>query len=196
MRWGSWHISMWVCANYSPSWLRTWRFPWHVHCLLLYVRVGLGSEQEQRKWRLPDFLTGLQRFVQFMYWFSVWLHSDSERVNVSITSLHLLSLFSGKSLAISMVSGNVMSAKNNKNANAVASSISRNGFERIQCNWTDEMAMNGTDLNLVDIRRTVQRCKLHCGFMISDYFSKRNQKLTHFVLWLETYCCLKNINSY
>ena len=145
MGWGSWHISMWVCANYSPSWLRTWRFPWHVHCLLLYVRVGLGSEQEQRKWRLPDFSTGLQRFVQFMYWFSVWLHSDSERVNVSITSFQLLRLFSGKSLAISMVSGNVMSAKKNKSANALVSSISRNGVwtHSTQLNWWNGDKWNG-----------------------------------------------------
>ena len=163
MRWGSWHISMWVCANYSPSWLRTWPFPWHVHCLLLYVRVGLGSEQEQRKWRLPDFSNGSQRFVQFMYWFSLWLHSDSERVNVSITSFHLLSLFSGKSLAISMVSGNVISAKNNNDANAVASSISRNGIwthSTQKLNWWNGDEWNGLKLAWYTTHSTAMQTSL------------------------------------
>ena len=128
---------MWVRANYSPSWLRTWPFPRHVHCLLLYVRVGLGSEQEQRKWRLPAVSCASQWFVQSTYLFSVRLHSGSETVNVSIPSFHFLRLFCGKNLAISMVSGNVMSAKKNKSANALVSSISRNGVwtQSTQLNW-------------------------------------------------------------
>ena len=136
---------MWVRGNNSPNWLRTRPFSWHVHWLLLYVRVELKFEQLQRTWRLPWISTSSQRFVQSTYWFSVWLHSDSERVNVSIPSFQLLSLFFGKSLAISMVSGNVMSAKNNKSANALASSISRNGVwtHSTQLNWWNGDEWNG-----------------------------------------------------
>ena len=87
---------------------------------------------------------------------------------MSILFFHSLRLFPGINLKILMVSGNVISRWNNKSANALASSILRNGFQHIQHNRTDEMAMNGTDLSLVEIRRTVQRCKLHCSSMVSD----------------------------
>ena len=134
---------MWVWVNYSPNWLRTRPFSWHVHWLLLYVRVGLIFEHLQRKWRLPWMSTSSQRFVQSTYWFSVWLHSDPGRVNVSIPSFHVL--FCGENLAISMVSGNVMSAKKNKSANALVSSISRNGVwtQSTQLNWWNGDEWNG-----------------------------------------------------
>ena len=133
------------CENYLPTWLRTRPFSWHVHWLLLYVRVGRESEQEQQKWRLPPLSSASRWFVQSTYWFSVWLHSDSGRVNVSIPSFHFSGLFWGKNLAISMVSGNVMSAKKSKSANALVSSISRNGVSThsTQLNWENGDEWNG-----------------------------------------------------
>ena len=139
------HFDTLPCENYSPTWLRTRPFSWHVHWPLLYDRVGYELEQVQLKWRVPALSTALQWFVQFTFWFSVWLHSDSARVNVSIACFHLLGLFCGKNLAISMVSGNVMSAKKNKNANALVSSISRNGVwtHSTQLNWWNGDKWNG-----------------------------------------------------
>ena len=140
------HFNTLPCVNYSPTcWLRTWPFSWHVHWLLLYVSVGLETEQGQLKWRVPVLSSVSQWFVQSTYWFSVWLHSDSARVNVSKARFHFLGLFCGKNLAISMVSGNVMWAKKNKSANALVSSISRNGVwtHSTQLNWWNGDEWNG-----------------------------------------------------
>ena len=102
------HFYVSVSEYNSPNCLRTRPFFWHVHWLLVYVRVGLEAEQKPRKWRLPSISCSWcsQSLALSTDWLSVWLHTDSWIMNSSMLLFHL---FPWINLTISMVSGNVIS---------------------------------------------------------------------------------------